>query len=492
VAGSGQPVLYDIRYSLSPITDANWASATSVSPAPAAPGTPGSGEALTVKNLSANHTYFFRMKTRDDNANYSALSNQATASTYSPPSCGGMFAGGGGGGGGSAARPASALSGTVDSPLAAAENSVLDGLSDGSEGFDILRLPGSLVTPPGTYQVRLRTAGSRHFAVDRARLLICDHDPSASAYCTGAGFATGTRAAAKIASVSDGTDVGALLSSGGTYSAATGSTIDVDSGGDPGDPVTLILEAASGTTGGFADSTGVLVESADKSGAWQVVSHLHPRRDNSEIAASGLPAGPLRLQFLTDQIVSFMGTLSSSTTGIQVQAASLGAATTRSLPDQKSSLSGADSLTTTMTGADTLTLSFAALPAVAGQARDYFLALDASLSTATSVTPAFRAQPIGDAPPVAFALEQNRPNPFSRSTTIRFALPVGEVVRLDLFDAQGRRVRTLASHYFPAGVHSVEWDHAMENGRSAGPGVYFYRIEAGPFRARKKMVLIAR
>jgi len=158
-------------------------------------------------------------------------------------------------------------------------------------------------------------------------------------------------------------------------------------------------------------------------------------------------------------------------------------------PDQKQALLGADSLTTAMAGADTLQLSFAVLPSASGLSRDYFLALDASIPAASGAT-ALHSQQTADAVPLTFALEQNRPNPFSQRTTIRFQLPVGEMVKLDLFDAQGRRIRTLASHYFPAGAHSLEWDHTAENGRSAGPGVYFYRIEAGPFRDRKKMVLI--
>jgi hypothetical protein len=50
-------------------------------------------------------------------------------------------------------------------------------------------------------------------------------------------------------------------------------------------------------------------------------------------------------------------------------------------------------------------------------------------------------------------------------------------------------VETIANHYFDAGYQSVEWSPA-ESGAHIGPGVYFYRIEAGPFRARMKAVLL--
>ena len=91
--------------------------------------------------------------------------------------------------------------------------------------------------------------------------------------------------------------------------------------------------------------------------------------------------------------------------------------------------------------------------------------------------------------PTRFALRQNQPNPFGVTTTLKFDLPVGAMVRLEVFDAQGRRVETLANRYFPAGSHVVQWSPSA-SGRRIGPGIYFYRIEAGPFRDRKKMTLI--
>ncbi len=94
--------------------------------------------------------------------------------------------------------------------------------------------------------------------------------------------------------------------------------------------------------------------------------------------------------------------------------------------------------------------------------------------------------------PGAFALGQNEPNPFSTSTTIRFTLPAGTTVSLEVFDAAGRLVRTLANGQFPAGVHDVDWDHRDEGGHPLRAGVYLYRIRAGTFGDQKKMVLLGR
>lgn len=92
--------------------------------------------------------------------------------------------------------------------------------------------------------------------------------------------------------------------------------------------------------------------------------------------------------------------------------------------------------------------------------------------------------------PAAFALHQNHPNPFAGQTLIRFELPVETTVRLEVFDAQGRRIRSLATGTYPAGFHSAEWNQRDEAGKLLGPGVYLYRIQAGSFRDQKKMVLL--
>jgi hypothetical protein len=92
--------------------------------------------------------------------------------------------------------------------------------------------------------------------------------------------------------------------------------------------------------------------------------------------------------------------------------------------------------------------------------------------------------------PTSFALRQNRPNPFSASTTIHFDLPFDSPVQIDVFDAQGRLLRTLADGQFPAGFHAVDWDKRTAGGQSVGAGVYLYRIQAGSFHDEKKMVLL--
>jgi len=71
---------YDIRYATSPITDANWSSATQVSGEPS-PKAAGGSESFTVAGLAASTTYYFALKTADDVPNWSLLSNSASGGT---------------------------------------------------------------------------------------------------------------------------------------------------------------------------------------------------------------------------------------------------------------------------------------------------------------------------------------------------------------------------------------------------------------------------
>jgi phosphodiesterase/alkaline phosphatase D-like protein len=77
---TGVAAAYDIRYSVSPITAGNFASASVVGGAPA-PTAAGTSQSVTVRNLSRQVTYYFAMRVTDDAANASALSNVPSATT---------------------------------------------------------------------------------------------------------------------------------------------------------------------------------------------------------------------------------------------------------------------------------------------------------------------------------------------------------------------------------------------------------------------------
>jgi hypothetical protein len=92
--------------------------------------------------------------------------------------------------------------------------------------------------------------------------------------------------------------------------------------------------------------------------------------------------------------------------------------------------------------------------------------------------------------PAAFALMQNRPNPFAARTVIRFDLPEPEAITLTVFDVEGRVVARLTEGIWKAGRHSVQWDGRDEAGRQVSPGLYFVYMKAAEFSDMKKMMLL--
>jgi len=78
--GTGErTVAYDLRRSTSPITEANFSSATQVTTG--APQVSGFPECRPVGQLTACRTYYFALKSKDDGGNWSAISNVVSATT---------------------------------------------------------------------------------------------------------------------------------------------------------------------------------------------------------------------------------------------------------------------------------------------------------------------------------------------------------------------------------------------------------------------------
>ena len=67
------------------------------------------------------------------------------------------------------------------------------------------------------------------------------------------------------------------------------------------------------------------------------------------------------------------------------------------------------------------------------------------------------------------------PNPFAQGTCLRLVLPRAASVEASLFNAAGRRVKTLVSGYAIAGEHILRWDCTADDGRPVQAGVYYLR-----------------
>jgi hypothetical protein len=87
--------------------------------------------------------------------------------------------------------------------------------------------------------------------------------------------------------------------------------------------------------------------------------------------------------------------------------------------------------------------------------------------------------------PGSFALEQNFPNPFNPSTTIRFSIPHESFVVLEVFTLLGQPVAQLLQERKPAGDYSVTFDAS-----GLPSGMYVYQLRTGEHHAVRRMLLM--
>ena len=142
-----------------------------------------------------------------------------------------------------------------------------------------------------------------------------------------------------------------------------------------------------------------------------------------------------------------------------------------------------DQSVVSITGPDTLDLAFELPAETEGMARDQFLVIHGSRGSLSAKAPLSGRE--GSAgTPARFALHQNRPNPFAKSTTFHFDLPIASSVKLEVFDVQGRSLARPVDGEYEAGPHRVTW------AASTGPGLYFVRFSAAGRVITRRVILL--
>lgn len=94
-----------------------------------------------------------------------------------------------------------------------------------------------------------------------------------------------------------------------------------------------------------------------------------------------------------------------------------------------------------------------------------------------------------DSPPLHSVLEAAFPNPGrTGSTFIPFTVSKFGAVKLRIFDASGRQVRTLVNDMMETGERKVEWDGRNSRGELVPAGIYVYELNAPGIKAARKLV----
>jgi len=82
------------------------------------------------------------------------------------------------------------------------------------------------------------------------------------------------------------------------------------------------------------------------------------------------------------------------------------------------------------------------------------------------------------------------PNPFSRTTTLSFALARGGAVELAVYGVDGRKVATLVAESREPGQYQVSWDGRDGTGQVVRPGMYYARLVTPQGRFTRTLVLM--
>jgi len=89
-------------------------------------------------------------------------------------------------------------------------------------------------------------------------------------------------------------------------------------------------------------------------------------------------------------------------------------------------------------------------------------------------------------------LYPSRPNPVQQRADVRFHLGEATHVRLEVFDAAGRHLRTLVDGDLPAGEHRHVWDATTDRGDPVGTGIFWMQMRTANGHESAKRLLLVR
>tara|TARA_B100000678_G_scaffold169830_1_gene141620 strand:+ start:1839 stop:3269 length:1431 start_codon:yes stop_codon:yes gene_type:complete len=92
--------------------------------------------------------------------------------------------------------------------------------------------------------------------------------------------------------------------------------------------------------------------------------------------------------------------------------------------------------------------------------------------------------------PTDIILHQAYPNPFNTSTTLIYELSVNSVVKIEIFNILGSRVKTVLNEKQSAGYKMIVWDGTNDRNKTVPSGIYYYVVSANGFSKVNKMVLL--
>jgi len=96
----------------------------------------------------------------------------------------------------------------------------------------------------------------------------------------------------------------------------------------------------------------------------------------------------------------------------------------------------------------------------------------------------------GDQPTLELSFSAPWPNPARQSVRWSFALPRATQIQVDVFDAMGRHVHTVASGQRAAGRGELGWDLHDDRGGQVAAGIYFVKARLDAREWTRRLIVV--
>jgi len=87
-------------------------------------------------------------------------------------------------------------------------------------------------------------------------------------------------------------------------------------------------------------------------------------------------------------------------------------------------------------------------------------------------------------------VHQNHPNPFNMDTRIRYDLPESGMITISVYDARGKKVKTLIRETKSPGQHSIHWNGTDQANQVVPSGIYIVKMVTDSYTGQVKVLLI--
>jgi hypothetical protein len=94
----------------------------------------------------------------------------------------------------------------------------------------------------------------------------------------------------------------------------------------------------------------------------------------------------------------------------------------------------------------------------------------------------------GTSLPRRFSISRLGANPSVSTGGVRYELPRSVDVRVTVYSADGRQVKTLLAGAQRPGYYALPWNGTNDAGRTVGTGIYYVQMQAGEFSGTVKLV----